>query len=235
MSRIDLVLKSQLVEPTLAHTHTHTHHPGRPCLLSSSSTLLLMFLLQLWRHSDHEPPWPRPQKPASRAHSRTLVSKPRCANRGCPHHLYVWLARTYIYTVYDRIFGDFPAKNTVYIWFWPTLHIHGIFAGKSWNIRSYTMMHTRYFWQGNHEMYGHIRCIHGIFAGKSWNIRSYTMMHTRYFCRKIMKYTVIYGAYTVFLAGKSWNVRSYTVCIYNSGQPYTCETYGLVRLASTCE
>jgi len=34
-----------------------------------------------------------------------------------------------IYTVYDRIFGDFPAKNavytpyTVYIWFWPTLHM----------------------------------------------------------------------------------------------------------------
>jgi len=28
---------------------------------------------------------------------------------------YIGLARTiYIYTVYDRIFGDFPAKNTVY-------------------------------------------------------------------------------------------------------------------------
>jgi len=30
----------------------------------------------------------------------------------------------YIYTVSDRIFGDYPAKNTVYtlyIWFWPTL------------------------------------------------------------------------------------------------------------------
>jgi len=26
----------------------------------------------------------------------------------------VGLARTYIYTVYDRIFGDVPAKNTVY-------------------------------------------------------------------------------------------------------------------------
>jgi hypothetical protein len=29
----------------------------------------------------------------------------------------------YIYTVYDRIFGDFPAKNTVHVWFWPTLDI----------------------------------------------------------------------------------------------------------------
>jgi len=39
----------------------------------------------------------------------------------------VELARiVYIHTVYDRIFGYFPAKNTVYIpciytWFWPTL------------------------------------------------------------------------------------------------------------------
>ena len=36
----------------------------------------------------------------------------------------------YIHTVYDCMYGDFPAKNTVYIpyipinvWFWPTLHI----------------------------------------------------------------------------------------------------------------
>jgi len=40
---------------------------------------------------------------------------------------YVRLSRTvYIHTVYDRIFGGFPAKNIVYkphigIWFWPTL------------------------------------------------------------------------------------------------------------------
>jgi hypothetical protein len=33
-----------------------------------------------------------------------------------------------MYTVYDRVYGDFPAKNTVYTlyihlyaWFWPTL------------------------------------------------------------------------------------------------------------------
>jgi hypothetical protein len=35
-----------------------------------------------------------------------------------------------MYTVYDRMYGDFPAKNTVYtpyipinVWFWPTLVI----------------------------------------------------------------------------------------------------------------
>jgi hypothetical protein len=33
----------------------------------------------------------------------------------------------YLYTVYDRIFGDFPCqkyrKYTVHVWFWPTLHM----------------------------------------------------------------------------------------------------------------
>jgi len=46
-------------------------------------------------------------------------------------HLYLGLARTvYTYTVYDHMYGDFPALNTVCtpyirinIWFWPTLPI----------------------------------------------------------------------------------------------------------------
>ena len=49
--------------------------------------------------------------------SRMLVS-PSCV--GWPE--------PYIHTVYDRMYGDFPAKNTVYtpyirmyVWFWPTL------------------------------------------------------------------------------------------------------------------
>ena len=36
----------------------------------------------------------------------------------------------YVCTVYDRMYGDFPAENTVCtpytpinVWFWPTLHI----------------------------------------------------------------------------------------------------------------
>jgi len=43
--------------------------------------------------------------------------------------------RMYIYTVHDRVIGDFPAKITVYtpyiytymyiyMWFWPTLNMH---------------------------------------------------------------------------------------------------------------
>ena len=37
-----------------------------------------------------------------------------CVLRSMPTHYKLELARTmYIYTVYDRIIGDFPAKNTV--------------------------------------------------------------------------------------------------------------------------
>ena len=44
---------------------------------------------------------------------------------------------------------------------------------------TYTV-YVRYFWQGNHQIYGHIRCIYGIFG------------------REITKYMVIYGAYVRF-------------------------------------
>ena len=39
-------------------------------------------------------------------------------------HMQDW-PEPYIYTVYGRIFGDFPANYTMgpYIWFWPTLFI----------------------------------------------------------------------------------------------------------------
>jgi len=29
----------------------------------------------------------------------------------------------YIHTVHDRKFGELPAKNIVYVWFWPALHV----------------------------------------------------------------------------------------------------------------
>ena len=72
--------------------------------------------------------------------------------------------------------------------------VHTVFlAGEIPNIRSYTVYlygsfgrgitkytviygaYTRFFWQGNYQIYGHIRCIDGIFG------------------REITKYTVIYG------------------------------------------
>jgi len=50
------------------------------------------------------------------------------ASRSRYQRVYVGLARTDIHTVYDRMYGDFPAKNTtctlyipINVWFWPTL------------------------------------------------------------------------------------------------------------------
>jgi len=78
------------------------------------------------------------------------------------------------------IFGREITKYTVTY----GLCIHTVFlAGKSPNIRSHTVRNTvlanpRYFWQGNHQIYGHIRSmyIYGILG------------------REITKYTVTYGA-----------------------------------------
>jgi hypothetical protein len=75
-------------------------------------------------------------------------------------YIYGW-PDPYIYTVYDRIFGDFPAKITVYIhriwpciwWFpcqkyriytvyigyWPTLHIYACEAKNVVSIRGFVL------------------------------------------------------------------------------------------------
>jgi hypothetical protein len=71
-----------------------------------------------------------------------------------------------------------------------------------------------HFWQGNHQVYGHTRCIHGIFGRE---ITIHTVIYGVYVVfsgREITKYTVIHGVYTVNLAGKSPYIRSYTVCVY---------------------
>jgi hypothetical protein len=65
--------------------------------------------------------------------------------------IYIGLARIVnIYTVYDRIFGDFPAKNTVY-----TPYIYG--SGQP-------CIYTVHVRQRIHGLYGHIRCIYTILA-----------------------------------------------------------------------
>ena len=67
-------------------------------------------------------------------------------------------------------------------------------------------VYIRCFWQGNHQVYGHIRWIYVCRVGQN---------HT---------FISIHGVYTVLLAGKSPIIRSYTVYIYGSGQPYTHDT-----------
>jgi hypothetical protein len=53
----------------------------------------------------------------------------------------------------------------------------------------------RYFWQGNHQIYGHIRCIYTVLANPIYiytvYIRCFWQGNHQIYC----KYTVIYGAY----------------------------------------
>jgi len=181
-----------------------------------------------------------------------------------------------IYTVFLAGKSPYIRSYTVYIWyFWQGNHqtyghircIYTVFlAGKSPNIRSYTVyiygifgreiticsviygVYIRYFWQGNHQTYGHIRCIFTVLlAEKSPYVRSYTVYIYGIFGREITKHTVIYGVYlrycwqknhhtfghirciyTVFLAGKSPNIRSCMVYIRYCWQG-NHHTFGHIR------
>jgi hypothetical protein len=78
---------------------------------------------------------------------------------------YIWQGNDKIYghtrCIY-RIFGRETTKYTV---------IYGIYtvylAGKPPDIRSYTV-YIRYTWQGNHQIYGHIRCIYTILVNPTY-------------------------------------------------------------------
>ena len=37
---------------------------------------------------------------------------------------------------------------------------------------SLSRLYTRYFWQGNHQMYGHIRCIYTVLANPKYRPRT---------------------------------------------------------------
>ena len=81
----------------------------------------------------------------------------------------------YACTVHDCIFGNFLSKCTVYIpciyriytvYIWPgpirvcsVLHTDSVYLGLARTIYIYTV-YIRYFWQENHQIYGHIRCIY---------------------------------------------------------------------------
>jgi hypothetical protein len=65
-------------------------------------------------------------------------------------------------------------------------------------------VYVRYFWQGNYQIYGHIRCIYTVLANP---------------------------IHTVFLAENSQNAGSYTVYIHCSSQPYVS---GCQALSHTC-
>jgi hypothetical protein len=97
-----------------------------------------------------------------------------CTHKHTQEH--VWLARMYVYTVYDRIIGDFPAKKIlctytlyIYTWSWPPLCTHT----QTTHMYTYTHMHT---------------CTH-----TNAHIHTYTHMHT---CTHTHTHTHTYTHYT---------------------------------------
>jgi hypothetical protein len=62
------------------------------------------------------------------------------------------------------------------------------------------MVYTRYFWQGSHQMYGHIRCIYTVLA-KSYICAVYISN----FVRKVTQYVVMYGVYRYFLTNPAYS------------------------------
>jgi hypothetical protein len=64
-----------------------------------------------------------------------------------------------MYGIFGREITKYTVINSVYIRFWLALHpMHQI-----GNRHKYTV-YVRYFWQGNHQIYGHIRCIYTVLA-----------------------------------------------------------------------
>jgi hypothetical protein len=123
----------------------------------------------------------------------------------------------HIRCVYTLYMAEQPPNMRSY-----TVCIYIIFGRTTTKYAVIYGVYIRYFWQGNHQIYGRIRCV-------------YTLIW-----QKITKYAVTYGVYkhyvwqnnhqicghircvyTVFLAGKSPNIRSDTAHMYGSGQPYT--------------
>ena len=102
---------------------------------------------------------------------------------------WVGLTRTvYIYTVYDLIFGDFPAKipykhRICMVLANPTdrlVLVQEVIRMTLWKLSPplcvtrvgqyhiYTV-YIRYFWQGKHQIYGHIRCMYTVLANPMYN------------------------------------------------------------------
>ena len=140
----------------------------------------------------------------------------------CPFpgvHVQGW-PEPYIYTwcTYS-VFGREVTKCTVIYGVY--VFIHGVFGRE---ITKYTVIYgvfTRCSWQGNHQIYGHTRCLYAVFlAGKSPNIRLYTVFIHSVFGREITKYTVIYGVYT-----RAW--PTLFMCVHRFEQVFVCACFGI--------
>ena len=91
------------------------------------------------------------------AHKSLLRASPK---QGRPHGTWIGLARAiYIrcmYGIFGRKITKYTAIYGVYIQFWQTL----IIVGQN----RIDTVYIRYSWQGNHQIYGHIRRIYTVLA-----------------------------------------------------------------------
>ena len=111
--------------------------------------------------------------------------------QGCP--------KPYIYSVYDRVFGDFPAKYNV------VTYIH----------RMYMVLANPTSFIGTEG----VGLLLGVWRGASaWRIQVLVMYHLNPTHLR-SRVGQNHGEYTVFMAENSPNMRSCTVYVYGSGQP----------------
>jgi len=75
----------------------------------------------------------------------------------CMHRIYALYMTVYICTVHDRVYAPYMTVNLVI----PLPKIPYIYRVGQNPI--YTV-YVRYFWQGNHQIHGHIRCIYTVLA-----------------------------------------------------------------------
>ena len=72
----------------------------------------------------------------------------------------IFLQKYRVCTVYDRTFHDFPAKNTVYASSYMIVYFMIFLQKYRVYVKLARTIYIRCFWQGNHQIYGHTRCIY---------------------------------------------------------------------------
>jgi len=87
--------------------------------------------------------------------------------------------------------------------------------------RTIYTVYIRYFWQGNHRIYGHIRCIYTVLANPSHVIRMFVPACS--------------WPWTSFKKYQSYTVHIY-IYIYTQGscQPYSCFMFRVMSFVCLC-
>jgi len=129
---------------TCTHTRTHIHTlaPALASSMASSTKTIPHVLCHHFLSATYQKPslFIQPHRDCSKIDCKlyTFITS-NCASEEFSdththkhtHYIYIYgWPKSYICAVYDRMYGDFPAKNTVctrfiprHVWFWPALNI----------------------------------------------------------------------------------------------------------------